>query len=50
MAGEENGGEFESRMDGIFIKVIDVVEDGHVFFVAFPMAAAVGFLSRSRSI
>lgn len=36
MAGEENGGEFESRMDGIFIKVIDVVEDGHVFFCRLP--------------
>lgn len=34
---EENaGGEFESRMDGIFIKVIDVVEDGRVFFARLP--------------
>lgn len=30
------GGKFESRMDGIFIKVIDVVEDGRVFFVRLP--------------
>lgn len=37
MNGEETtGGEFESKMDGIFIKVIDVIEDGHVFFGRLP--------------
>lgn len=50
MAGEENGGEFESRMDGIFIKVIDVVEDGHVFFCRLPNGGSSRFSSRSRSI
>lgn len=33
---ESTGGEFESKMDGIFIKVIDVVEDGHVLFGRLP--------------
>lgn len=33
---EDAGGEFESKMDGIFIKVIDVVEDGRVFFGRLP--------------
>lgn len=36
MDEEEAGGEFESKMDGIFIKVIDVVEDGRVFFGRLP--------------
>jgi transitional endoplasmic reticulum ATPase len=36
MDDEEGGGEFESKMDGSFIKVIDVVEDGHVFFGRLP--------------
>ena len=31
-----DGGEFESRTDGIFIKVIDVIEDGHVFYGRLP--------------
>lgn len=29
-------GEFESRTDGIFIKVIDVIEEGHVFYGRLP--------------
>lgn len=33
---DEAGGEFESKTDGIFIKVIDVIEDGHVFFGRLP--------------
>ncbi|MCS4275146.1 transitional endoplasmic reticulum ATPase [Mycetocola sp. BIGb0189] len=36
MDEEDAGGEFESKMDGIFIKVIDVVEDGRVFFGRLP--------------
>jgi transitional endoplasmic reticulum ATPase len=33
---EEAGGEFESKTNGIFIKVIDVIEDGHVFYGRLP--------------
>lgn len=29
---ETTGGEFEAKMNGIFIKVIEVVEDGHALF------------------
>ncbi|GAA2945259.1 ATP-binding protein [Glutamicibacter bergerei] len=36
MDEDEVGGEFESRMDGIFIKVISVIEDGHVFYGRLP--------------
>ncbi|SDS99159.1 transitional endoplasmic reticulum ATPase [Brevibacterium sandarakinum] len=32
MDEDETGGEIESRTDGFFIKVIDVIEDGHVFY------------------
>lgn len=36
MDDEEAGGEFESKTDGIFIKVIDVIEDGYVFYGRLP--------------
>ena len=36
MIGDVDSGEFESKMDGIFIKVISVVEDGRVFFGRLP--------------
>lgn len=36
MDEDEAGGEFGSKTDGNFIKVIDVIEDGHVFYGRLP--------------
>lgn len=36
MDEQEAGGEFESKTDGFFVKVIDVIEEGHVFYGRLP--------------
>lgn len=36
MDEQEAGGEFESRTDGFFVKVIAVIEEGHVFYGRLP--------------